>query len=153
MPPGRVLVSWLDPLVQTRPMLAMSLQAAWYWGDAPLRAALETSIRSLVQRSPELLPVLKASTRIYRPPAHAWLNGTSELAGLLLTLWILGDVLLRDEVEVMIRAYAQRHPTVFVPSLKALTRAALDDGRVVGTLDQREPTIRQLRALLSQLEG
>jgi hypothetical protein len=151
MAQGRVTISLLDPMLATRPMLAMSLQAAWYWGDPPLRAALEASIRSLVQRTPEMLPVLKATLNVYQPPRHAWLDGASELAGLLLTLWALGDEQLRTEAEEMIPAYAQRQPA-FGSDFQALARAALDDQRVVQAFAEQRAASARLRGLIGQLE-
>jgi hypothetical protein len=148
MPQGRVTVTLLDPLLATRPMLATALQAAWLWGDPPLRAALQESIRALVKRTPELLPMLKSASP-YQQPRHAWLDGASELAGLLLTLWALGDEQLRGEVERMIGDYAQRHPA-FGADFQALGRAALEDRRVVVAVGD-QATETRLRALITQL--
>jgi len=150
MKPGQVTFTLHDPSLTTRPMLAISLQAAWFWGDAALRTALEEGIRSLVQRTPALLPVLKSTLHGYQPASHAWLDGVSELAGLLLTLWALGDTLLRDEVEVMIHDYAQRHPA-FGPDFRALARAALGDRRVVGAFAEQPALSTRLRTLITQL--
>lgn len=150
MAQSRVTVALLDPLLSTRPMLTMALPAAWYWGDPPLRAAIEASIRSLVQRTPVVLSVLKSTLHSYQPTRHAWLDGASELAGLLLTLWALGDDPLRSEVEGMIRDYSQRHPA-FGPDFRALARAALDDHRVVDTLAEQPATSGRLQALITQL--
>lgn len=87
----------------------------------------------------------------YQPTRHAWLYGASELAGLLLTLWALGDEPLRNEVETMIHDYAQRHPG-FGPDFRALARTALNDQRVVGDLAEQPATSSRLQTLIAQLD-
>jgi hypothetical protein len=152
MPATRVTATLFDSLLRTLPMLATSLQAAWYWGDPSLRVALETSIRSLVGRFPPLLPVLKQTMQHAQPLSDPSLDRVSELAGLLLTLWALGDAVLRAEVETMILGYAGRH-AAFAPGLRALAQTALTDPRVVGREGQRAPTAAQLRIFLERLPG
>jgi hypothetical protein len=151
MSPSRGFITLIDPTLRTHPMLAASLQAAWYWGDALLRAELEASIQALVRKTPDLLPVLKTTLRTYHPPAHTDLDGDHEIAGLLLTLWSLGDTPLRDVVAAMICGYGQRHPA-FGADFCALARTALHDPRVVAATDTRAATAAQLHNLVAQLE-
>lgn len=147
---GRIIVELLDPLPRPHPMLALSLQAAWRWGDVPLRAAVEASIQALVQREPDMLPVFKSLVRTHQPPPLAGaING--ELAGLLLTIWALGDDPLRDAAAQMIGDYGGRHPA-FGPEFCALARAALADARVLGARGARLTTATRLRALIAQIE-
>jgi hypothetical protein len=153
MSPGRVTTVLYDPLLRSNPMLATSLQAAWYWGDATLRAELEASIRELVRRSPEMLPALKATLPGYWPPAtraDARRERAGQLEGLLLTLWALGDPPLRADVEAMILGYAEREPR-FATGFLALSEAALGAPRVIGARGEPETAAAALRSLLTRL--
>jgi hypothetical protein len=145
---GRIIVELLDPLPRPHPMLALSLQTAWHWGDAPLRAAIEAGIRALVQREPDLLAVFKSLVRTHQPLAGA-VDG--ELAGLLLTIWALGDEPLREAAAQMIRDYGGRHPA-FGPEFCTLAHAALADARVLSARGARLATETRLRTLITQIE-
>jgi|GEM_PF-1260909 len=148
MPSGQIVVELIDPVLRPLPILATTMQAAWRWGDAPLRAAIEASIRALVRREPRLLPVFKSVARLPQPPQLTG-DPDRELAGLLLTIWALGDDPLRDAAEEMIRDYERRR-LAFGPDFRALARAALDDPRVTGARGSREATAGRLRALIAR---
>lgn len=122
-----VPVHFVEPWLRLPPTLAAFLPMTWYWADEELRAELQASIAAMVRRDPTLLAPLRARTRTFRAPSAEGLVPALKLAGLLLSLWALGDELLRGEVEQMVRGYAGRHPG-FSETFAAVVRGAAGDG-------------------------
>lgn len=118
----------------------------WYWADEELRAELQASIAAMVRRDPALLAPLRARTRTFRAPSVEGLVPALELAGLLLSLWALGDEPLRGKMEQMVRGYSGRHAG-FGETFAAVVRGAEDDGLPVFP-SERGP---QARAMLTAL--
>jgi hypothetical protein len=120
-----VPVRFVEPWLRLPPTLAAFLPMTWYWADAELRAELQASIEAMVRRDPGLLAPLRARTRTFRAPSAEALVPALELAGLLLSLWALGDELLRGEVERMVREAAGDGLPVFPSGHETQAQEAL----------------------------
>lgn len=145
-----VPVRFVEPWLCLPPTLAAFLPMTWYWADAELRVELQASIAAMVRRDPALLAPLRARTRTFRAPSAEGLVPALELAGLLLSLWALGDEPLRGEVEQMVRGYAGRHPG-FGETFAAVVRGAEGDGLPVFPCGRGTQAREALAALLRRV--
>lgn len=145
-----VPVRFVEPWLCFPPTLAAFLPMTWYWADEGLRVELQASIAAMVRRDPALLAPLRARTRTFRAPSAEGLVPALELAGLLLSLWELGDEPLRGEVEQMVRGYAGRHPG-FGETFAAVVRGAAGDGLPVFPSGHGTQAQEALAALLRRV--
>ena len=96
-----------DPL----PELAYCVTNLWYLGDAPLRTAVEHTIRGYCAREPQFRAVISAvalTTRL--PRARPVPTGYRVHAALLYAIWERGDAVVRSEVQAMVRDLIRRYP-------------------------------------------
>lgn len=145
-----VPVRFLDPWLRIPPSLTAFLPMTWYWADEELRVEVQASIAAMVRRDPTLLAPLRARTRAFRAPSTEGLVPALELAGLLLSLWALGDEPLRGDVERMARSYGARHPG-FGETFAAVVRGVEDDGLLVFPFGRGAQAREALADLLRRL--
>lgn len=145
-------VRFLDPSLRIPPAVTAFLPAAWYWVDEPLRAELQTSIAAMMRRDPTLLSSLRSSARAFRAPTHDEFRPPLELAGLLLSIWALSDAPLRDEVELMVQGYSDRHPG-FGAAFVAMIGGAEDDDLMVFPFGRGPEARSALAALLGRFQS